>query len=531
MSFIAPHSLTARALVVAPGDLLTITNASREEPVEVHVDGRPSCELPPGEDLHVEFAPLARAARPAAGRDVLPPAARALRAALHADELVPDLSTGCAIRPEIRPVAAGRPSRVLHELRVENLLLIERAELRLGPGLNVLTGETGAGKTVLAHALDLLLGGKPRSGIVRPGADGGIRRRGVRAARRRCARRWRIGCPPTPRSSCWPVACQRRGPHARVPRRPQRHGGRPAGRRRGAAVVLRPARAPQAHAGLRAARDPRRLLRGRAGGAPRGVRRRVRARARLGGRLEALRSRAGARDRELDLLEWELREIEARGPERGRGGGAARRARAAAPLEALRAAAAGGAAALGGEEDGGAAGGAGRRGVGAGGAGAGRPGARRAGRARARALAVEADDLAAELRRYGEAIEAPRAGPARRRSRSAWRVLERLERKHGGTIAAVLAHAEACRARRDELAGAEEALEEADGRSSRRVRARAGRARGRAARRAREAAAAGAGRGGARAARRAGDGGRRVRGRAASRATATARPAATRWSS
>jgi NAD+ kinase len=56
VSFIAPHSLTARALVVAPGDLLTINNASREEPVEVHVDGRPSCELPPGEDLHVDFA-------------------------------------------------------------------------------------------------------------------------------------------------------------------------------------------------------------------------------------------------------------------------------------------------------------------------------------------------------------------------------------------------------------------------------------------------------------------------------------------
>src|SRR6187402_3051475 len=59
---------------------------------------------------------------------------------------------------------------MLNELRVENLLLIERAELCLGPGLNVLTGETGAGKTVLAHALDLLLGGKPRAGIVRPGA-------------------------------------------------------------------------------------------------------------------------------------------------------------------------------------------------------------------------------------------------------------------------------------------------------------------------------------------------------------------------
>jgi NAD+ kinase len=55
VSFIAPHSLTARALVVAPDDLLTINNASREEPVEVHVDGRPACQLPAGEDIHVEF--------------------------------------------------------------------------------------------------------------------------------------------------------------------------------------------------------------------------------------------------------------------------------------------------------------------------------------------------------------------------------------------------------------------------------------------------------------------------------------------
>jgi NAD+ kinase len=55
VSFIAPHSLTARALVVAPADELTINNASREEPVEIHVDGRPTAELPPGEDVHVEF--------------------------------------------------------------------------------------------------------------------------------------------------------------------------------------------------------------------------------------------------------------------------------------------------------------------------------------------------------------------------------------------------------------------------------------------------------------------------------------------
>src|ERR1700733_8407412 len=53
---------------------------------------------------------------------------------------------------------------------------MERAELRLAPGLNMLTGETGAGKTLLAHSLDLLLGSRARRGIVRSGApeaDGG----------------------------------------------------------------------------------------------------------------------------------------------------------------------------------------------------------------------------------------------------------------------------------------------------------------------------------------------------------------------
>jgi NAD+ kinase len=55
VSFIAPHSLTARALVAAPGDELTINNVSKEEPVDVFVDGRPVCELPAGQDLHVEF--------------------------------------------------------------------------------------------------------------------------------------------------------------------------------------------------------------------------------------------------------------------------------------------------------------------------------------------------------------------------------------------------------------------------------------------------------------------------------------------
>jgi NAD+ kinase len=55
VSFIAPHSLTARALVVAPGDVLTIHNLSKEEEVEAAVDGRPSTEIPAGDTLQVAF--------------------------------------------------------------------------------------------------------------------------------------------------------------------------------------------------------------------------------------------------------------------------------------------------------------------------------------------------------------------------------------------------------------------------------------------------------------------------------------------
>ena len=56
VSFIAPHSLTARALVVAPHDVLTVSNCSRDEPVDVTVDGRPVCVLPAGEQIEARFA-------------------------------------------------------------------------------------------------------------------------------------------------------------------------------------------------------------------------------------------------------------------------------------------------------------------------------------------------------------------------------------------------------------------------------------------------------------------------------------------
>ncbi len=55
VSFIAPHSLTARPLVVAPGDLVCVDNRSREEPVDVSVDGRPTCVLQAGESMQARF--------------------------------------------------------------------------------------------------------------------------------------------------------------------------------------------------------------------------------------------------------------------------------------------------------------------------------------------------------------------------------------------------------------------------------------------------------------------------------------------
>jgi NAD+ kinase len=55
VSFIAPHSLTARALVVAPTDTVVIQNRSQEEPVDVTIDGRPACEIEPGGAVRAAF--------------------------------------------------------------------------------------------------------------------------------------------------------------------------------------------------------------------------------------------------------------------------------------------------------------------------------------------------------------------------------------------------------------------------------------------------------------------------------------------
>ena len=347
-------------------------------------------------------------------------------------------------------------ARVLSELRVENLLLIERAELRLGPGLNVITGETGAGKTMLAHALDLLLGGRPRGGIVRPGA----REAYVEGV---------FELPDALRVSLGD-ALPEDAEELVLARRVTAEGrtralvcGRSAGvgDLRDIAAALIAFYGQHEHRKLTVASAQLDLLDGFCGpkhlaarAAFAAVYERVRA---LEGSLEELRDRAGARDRELDLLEFELGEIEAAEPSEAEDASLHAERGRLRHVEGLRAASLGAAEALQDEDRGIAAalGGPSRDLDGVNGVDSELDGlAERFG-----ALLVEADDLAGELRRYGEGLEAEPGRLEAVEERLA--ALDRLKRKHGGTIAAVLAHAEACRQRRDELASAEVALEEA----------------------------------------------------------------------
>ncbi len=329
---------------------------------------------------------------------------------------------------------------MLEELRVENLLLIERAELRLGPGLNVLTGETGAGKTVLAHALDLLLGGKPRSGIVRPGA----------------AEAYVEG-----------VFVGPDGEDVVLGRRVWAEGRTRAyldGRAATAADLAEIGGAllsfygQHEHRKLTLASAQLEILDGFCG--PEQASRRAafaaayaeeRALARS---LEELREQAGGRERELDLLEWELKEIEEAAPSLEEEGLLSAERERLRHAEALAGAAAAGLEALEGDTVAGAA----RAGEGV----AGIDGDLDPLVARLSALAIEAEDLASDLRRYLEGVDAE---PGRLQAvEERLGVFDRLKRKHGGTIEAVLAHADSCRARRDALAGADEALADGDAR-------------------------------------------------------------------
>src|SRR3954462_13502801 len=184
---------------------------------------------------------------------------------------------------------------MLSELRVENLLLIERAELRLSAGLNVLTGETGAGKTVLAHALDLLLGGRAKPGIVRPGADEAYVEGVFEVGDEDLVLARRVTAEGRTRAYV---------------------GGRSAsvGALRAAADGLLAFYGQHEHRKLTLASAQLDALDAFAG--PKQAQRRVACAAahaaarEAAGALEGLRSRAGARECALDLLAYELREIE-----------------------------------------------------------------------------------------------------------------------------------------------------------------------------------------------------------------------------
>ncbi|MEM9843540.1 MAG: AAA family ATPase, partial [Pseudomonadota bacterium] len=62
---------------------------------------------------------------------------------------------------------------MLRGLDIRDMLIIDRLELEFQPGLNVLTGETGAGKSILLDALGFVLGWRGRADLVRSGAEQG----------------------------------------------------------------------------------------------------------------------------------------------------------------------------------------------------------------------------------------------------------------------------------------------------------------------------------------------------------------------
>ncbi len=364
---------------------------------------------------------------------------------------------------------AGTPACVIQELRVENLLLIERAELRLADGLNVLTGETGAGKTVLAHALDLLLGGRARAGIVRPGAAEAYVE-GVFALPKTLEGARGELLPPDAEEV---VLARRVGADGRT--RAQINGRTAAVadlRRLGAALLT--FYGQHEHRKLTLAAEQLETLDGYCGpeqatgrAACAAAHREVRE---LRERAEQLRELEDARERELDLLEHELAEIEEAAPQEGEPERLRAERERLRRLDALLAAAGQAAEAL--------AGGQGSDARDAPGAAAlsaqataslegvaGTDPQLDALAERTRALAIEAGDLAGELRGYGERLEDEAAGGQGPGAPGGLQALEerlaaveRLLRKYGPTSAAVGEHAERARARREQLQGAAEAL-------------------------------------------------------------------------
>ena len=355
---------------------------------------------------------------------------------------------------------------MLVELRVRNLLLIESAELALDGGLNAITGETGAGKTMLAQALDLLLGGKPRRGILRPGAPeayveavfappAGLAAEPELAE---LAERIPLGEPdlvlgrrvvadgPT-RSYVQgrSVSAQDLGVLAS---RLVAFFGQHEHRRlmlASAQLEILDAFCGERHLELRSGYE-RRLAAARA----------------IDRELEETRARVGVRDRDLDFLEFEIAEIEAVAPRADEEDELERERSRLGAVETLRHAAAAATEAI----DPGQADSPGGMALLAGAAQAlqaagGSDEALDALATRAEGLVYELQDIAAELASYLGSLEADPGRLAAVEERL--EQLARLKRKHGGTIESVLAHADRCRAERERLANAGEATARLEG--------------------------------------------------------------------
>ena len=247
-------------------------------------------------------------------------------------------SSGCPSRAGAARGARERTpgtTPMIEEIRIGSLGVIDSSTLELGPGLTVITGETGAGKTMVVTALGLLLGGRADSGAVRAGArqarvEGVVAasRRPAPGPRRRRRRRRRRGR--GRRGSCWPATCRREG-------RSRAFVG-------GAAVpVATLAQVAEPLVAVHGQSDQHRLLQPRAqrdaldrfgGAAVAGPRWRAIASSTHGCRplereLDEVVATARERAREADLLRFGLGEIEAVAPEPGEDARAGRRGVAA----------------------------------------------------------------------------------------------------------------------------------------------------------------------------------------------------------